>query len=205
MSGLFFDDRLQLSHESLQVLRGELGVRGAGALLELVERAVQLLSGDAEDDAAVHLHEAPVGVEGEALVVGLLGEPLDGAVVEAEVQDRVHHARHRELRPGADRDQERVVGVAEAAPHTLLEPVQVLSNLCVEPVRPTGAHVGAAGVGRDREAVGNRQPEHRGHLGQVGTLPTEKVLELHRGTRVLVVEVVHVAHEGLLELSLEPA
>ena len=200
VAGLGRHDAFQLFDKGLQVACDELGVRGTGALLERFQGPVQLLPRDAEDDATVHLHETAVGVEGEPLVAGLLGKAFDGAVVEAEVQDGVHHPRHGELRARADRDEQRVVRVTEAAAHAGLELCQVLADLCVEPVRPACAHVGAAGVGRDREAVRHRQAEHRGHLGQVGAFPTEQILELHGSTGVLVVEVVDIAHEGLLEI-----
>ena len=50
---------------------------------------------DAENDVGIHLDEAAIAVVGEAGIAGARGEPFDGAVVEAEVEDRVHHARHR--------------------------------------------------------------------------------------------------------------
>ena len=65
-------------------------------------------------DVAEHLHEAAVGVPGEALVAGRLREPLDRVVVQAEVEDGVHHARHRLAGAGAHRHEQRVLRVAEA-------------------------------------------------------------------------------------------
>ncbi len=41
--------------------------------------ALEVLALDVEHDAAVHGDEAAVGVEGEALVAGLLGEALDAS------------------------------------------------------------------------------------------------------------------------------
>ena len=70
-----------------------------------------------------------------------------------------------------------------------------LGHLGVEAVGPAAVEVGAAGVGGDGEARRHRQPEHRGHLGQVGALAAEEVLHLHRGAAVLVVEAVDVRHE----------
>jgi len=34
-------------------------------------------------------------------------------IVQAEVENRLHHPRHRDTRAGADRDEERVLGIAE--------------------------------------------------------------------------------------------
>ena len=66
---------------------------------------------------AEHLDQPAVGVPGEPLVAGLLGQALHRLVVEADVEDGLHHAGHRELRAGAHRDQQRVVGVAELLAH----------------------------------------------------------------------------------------
>ena len=62
-------------------------------------------------------------------------EPLDGIVVQAEVQDRVHHPRHRDRGARPDGDEQRVVGRAEALARLRLEPVDVLVDLGLEPVR----------------------------------------------------------------------
>ena len=76
----------------------------------------------AHDDVAVHLDEPAVAIPGEALVVGGLDQRQHGLVVQAEVQNRVHHAGHRVARAGADRDQQRHRGcVAEFGAHDFFD------------------------------------------------------------------------------------
>jgi hypothetical protein len=150
---------------------------------------------NAEDDAAVHRDEPPVRVVGEALVARRRGETLDALVVETEVEDRVHHPWHRELRPRAHADEQRIRRVAEAPAHLRLECADVLGELTVELARPPAGEVGAAGVGADREPGGHRQLEDARHLGEVGALATEEVLHLHRRAAVLVVKGVDVRHD----------
>ena len=123
LAGVALDDLLVRVDEVAQQLGGDLGVRRRpGELLGRLEERVELLTGQLEDDAAVHGDEAPVGVEGEALVAGLLGQALDGLVVEAQVEDRVHHAGHGELGARAHGHEQRVGGVADGLAHGLLEP-----------------------------------------------------------------------------------
>ena len=192
LAGGLLDDRLVLRAEVLQRGGRDLGVVGdAGGRLGLLERVLEPGAVDVQHDASVHRDEPPVGVVGEA-VVGACGEPLDAAVVETEVQDGVHHAGHRELGAGTDADEQRVAGVTEPAAHLLLQRGDLGGDLLVEAGRPTTVHVGAAGIGGDREAGRHRQLEHAGHLGQVGALATEQVLVLHRRPAVLVIERVHV-------------
>ena len=95
---------------------------GAGQLLGRLEERVELLAGQLQDDAGVHGDEAPVRVEGEALVAGLLGQALDRLVVQPEVEDGVHHPGHGELGARAHRHQQRVGGVADHLAHGLLQP-----------------------------------------------------------------------------------
>ena len=67
----------------------------------------------AHDHVAVHLDEAAVAIPGEAGIVAGLFQGDDGLVVEAEVEDGVHHARHGIARAGTDGDQEGLFDVAE--------------------------------------------------------------------------------------------
>ncbi len=146
---------------------------------------------DAVDDLAVHLDEPAVRVVREARVPGRGGESLDGGVVEPEVEDRVHHPGHRDRRPGADGDEERVARVAETLAGALLERRDVLRDLLVETLgrRAAGGHVGAAGVGRHGEAGGHRDAE-LGHLGETDAFPPQQL----PSASGLFVEVEDVAH-----------
>ena len=205
LAGVALHDLLVGVDQVAQQLDGDLGVRRRpGELLGRLEERVELLTGQLEDDAPVHGDEAPVGVEGEALVAGLLGQPLDRFVVEAQVEDRVHHAGHGELGARAHRDEQRVGGVADGLAHGLLEPGPGGGHLRVEALGPAARHVVAAGVGRDGEPRGHGELEYRRHLGQVGALAAQEVLELHRRTGVRVVEIEDVRHRASLPWTGEP-
>ena len=83
--------------------------------LDLVERRLEVLVIDAAHHVAVHVDQPAVGVVGEALVAGRVGDADHRFVVQAQVEDRVHHARHRAGRAATDRDQQRILRVAELA------------------------------------------------------------------------------------------
>jgi hypothetical protein len=128
--GALLDEGLEALDELLLVVGRQLGVLDVVVVLLVLEGldhglerlvVLALLLLHAEDDVAVHLDEAAVAVPGEALVLGRLGEGDDRLVVEAEVEDRVHHARHRVAGAGAHGDEEREAGgVAELVAHHLL-------------------------------------------------------------------------------------
>jgi hypothetical protein len=136
------------------------------------------LAVDAEDGLAEHLDQAAVGVPGEPVVAGLLGQALHRLVGEADVEDGVHHAGHGELGTGADRHEQGVVGLAELLAHALLQRVEVCTDLVTQCHRLLAAvEVDLAGLGGDGEARRDGKPKV-GHLGEVCTLTAEKVLEV---------------------------
>ncbi len=92
------------------------------------------MSGTPEGHLAEELDEAAVGVVAEARVAGVPDLALQGLAVEAEVEDGVHHARHGHGRAGADRDQQRVGGVAEALAGLGLQGLHVGVDLVHDPV-----------------------------------------------------------------------
>ena len=177
------EDLLEGGDEVLEVVGVELGVE-LHALLGLLggDGVLEELAGDAHDDVGEHLDETTVGVVGEARVVRLLGEALDGVVVEAEVEDGVHHAGHGERRAGADGDEQRVLGVAELLAHALLEVLAVLVDLVENALRPHVARAGVrdAGLAGDRESGRDREADV-GHLGKVGALAARDPLGLGNG------------------------
>ena len=82
-------------------------------------------------------------------------------------------------------------GSPNRLPDSLLERRDVLADLVVEPLRNVLAarHVGAAGIGRDREPGRHGNAERR-HLGEADALAAEQLA----AARGLLVEVVDVAH-----------
>jgi hypothetical protein len=146
-----------------------------------------------EDDVAVHLHEAPVGIVREARIAGLADQAFDGLVVQPEVQDGVHHPRHRRTGARPHRHQQRLGGITEAAAGDLLDACHGLAHLLAQNGR-IGAAVGIvvrAHLGRDGQARRDRQPE-LGHLGQVGALAAQQVLHVGAAVGPSAAEAVHV-------------
>ena len=136
-----------------------------------------------QDDVAVHLHEAAVAVPREARVVRLLRERFDRLIVEPEVEDSVHHPRHRVARARADGHQQRVLEVTEFLLRLLLDRGDAGLHLRLQRRRIAALVVVVVGadLGRDREARWNRQAD-AAHLGEVRALAAEQ--RLHRAVAV---------------------
>src|SRR5581483_8384612 len=133
----------EFSDELAEVVGGEIGVElDATRLLLRLENDLEgvfflALGLEAEDDVAVHGDEAAVGVVGEAGVARLAGETGGDLVVEAEVEDGVHHARHRDAGAGSHGHEEGALGVAEAAVEQALDEGDAFLYLLVEAARVT--------------------------------------------------------------------
>ena len=177
------EDVLEGLDKVLEVVCIELGVELDALLgLLLVDGLLEEVAVDAHDDVGEHLDETTVGIVGEALVAGLLDEALDRDVVETKVEDRVHHAGHREGGTGADGDEKRILGVTELLAHALLEVLASGVDLVEDAVLPGVAGVGIldAGLAGDREARRHGKA-NLGHLGEVGALAADDPLGLVDG------------------------
>ncbi len=183
LTGLLGEDPLEGCGQIAQVLSVEAGVLvGPFSLPRLPQLRLKARARDPPHNVAEHLHESAPRVGGEPLVARPGGQPRSRALVEAEVQHGVEHPRHRDPGAGADRDQQRVLGVAEPLADPLLEPRQRLIHLFGESGRLlAAAHVGDTGLGRDREPgrdpLGTQEPRH---LGDVGALAAEQLPHLPR-------------------------
>ena len=128
-----------------------------------------------EHDAGIHLDEAAIGIIGEALVAGELGEAFDGLRVEAEIEHRVHHARHRGARARAHGDEQRTLGIAEARAGELAHARERRFDrgLQIGRIGLAVLVVVGADFGGDGEARRHGKPEIA-HLGEVRALAAQE-------------------------------
>jgi hypothetical protein len=136
LAEFLFHQRLEFRDDPEPGIGIDLGVETeVVALLVILQDLLELMVVEPEHDIGVHLDEPPVTVIGKAAVAGLPGDRLDGAVVQTEVEDRVHHARHGDARARADRHQKRMIGIAEFAPGRRADRFHGRNHLLRERVR----------------------------------------------------------------------
>ena len=178
-AGVGLHDALELLDERLEVVDRQVGVGGAVAveLLARLERLVEPRAVHVHDDPAEHLDEPAIRVPAEPLVARERDQALQRLLVEAEVEDRVHHPGHRELGARADGDEQRVLRVAEALARPALDLAHRLEDVVPQArgQRLAGREVVVAGLGRDRESGRRRQARDR-HLREARALAAEQVL-----------------------------
>ena len=193
LAGLALDQVLVALRDAVPVLRRELGILGhAGVELCVLDDLLEPMMIDPQHHRAVHLDESTVGVPGEARVVRRLAEAFHGHVVQPQVENGIHHPGHRYPCAGADRDQQRLVLVAELQRLGLLQLIKRLVDLPAQVVRVFALVLVERGadLGGEREAWRDRQAD-AGHLGQVGALAAEQVAHVRAALVVAGAKAVH--------------
>ena len=186
-----FDGGFEFGNEFFQGRRGEFRVKlnAAGGLFrveDLFEGVDFSLVGrfHFEDDVAVHLDETAVAVPGETFVARFFGEDGDGLVVQTDVQNGIHHTRHRFAGARTAGDQKgKIFGIAELLAHRLFDGGQRGFDLIFEFRRILTAVVVEVGAdfGRDREPGRNGKTDLR-HFSEVRAFAAKEIT--HRSVAV---------------------
>ena len=177
-AGLGAHDGQILLVELLEMIGRQVGVeRDSGCLLLGFERVIELLAGDIEHDLPEELDESAVRVAREAFVARLRRQTLESLFVKPEVEHRVHHPGHRELRARPDRDEQRVRRIAKGPANRGFDPGERRLDLVPQSFgqRLASGVVLVAGFGSDREAGRHGEAGVR-HFGKSGSLSTEQIL-----------------------------
>ena len=123
-------DRLVTADQLFEVVGVQVGIELDPALfLEARQFVLERLVLDPHRRGAEHIDQAAIAVVREPRIAGLFRQSLNRGVGQAEVQDRVHHARHRQGRSRAHADQKRISRVAKLLADRFFHP-------CEAPTQP---------------------------------------------------------------------
>jgi hypothetical protein len=130
----------------------------------------------AQNNVTVHLDKAAVAVPRESFVLRGSDQRQNGFVVQTEVQNRVHHARHGVTSTGANSNKQRhAFGIAELAAHDLFHVLNAGFHLSLKFLR-VGLLVRivvGANFGRDGES-GRHWEIDAGHFREIRALAAEQ-------------------------------
>ena len=140
---------------------------------------LEVLLADLHNDVGEHLDETAVGVIDKPCESGIgiaLDHGIDNIIVQAQIQNGIHHAGHGGTGAGTDGDQQRVGEIAELLAVDLLHLIHVLHDLGHDLIIDFLAVLVVLGAGlrRNSKALGNRQSDS-GHFRQIRTLATQKL------------------------------
>ena len=131
----------------------------------------------AQHHVTVHLYETAVGVPCKAGVARLANQPFHHFIVQAEVKNRIHHARHGSACARTDGHQQRVFHIAEFGAHQCLHVRDGVFHFLFQQGNDFFLPhfiIFCANFCRDCEARRNRNSD-KVHLCQVGSLTPQKV------------------------------
>ena len=192
---LSLSDGLELRDQIFPVIRFKLGI-GVKALVLFrdFQRFFEQPMIKAEHNIGIHLDEAAIAVPGKALVPRSRRQPRDSLIVQTKVENRIHHAGHRDPRARTHGDEQRVACIAEAFANGRLDMGERLCDLLAHSVRKTHPElrrrvcaflqVAYAFLGRDRKSGRNRQA-NRGHFGKVRAFASSDRLVLLARIRMI--------------------
>jgi hypothetical protein len=163
------DNRLHLLHRQVDV------TLDATTVLVVVQNLFERLLGKIEHHTAVHLDEAAVGVPRKTGIAALRSQSFHRHIIEPQIEDGLHHARHRHRCSRPNRHQQRVLAVAQVLPGGGFQPLQRVLHLGLQPLGELAAFQVV-----DADVAGNCESRRDwyadgGHLGETGTLPAEDV------------------------------
>ena len=173
----FLTDFLIFLNQFFQVFGGQVGVRLVTfSFLHRFKSAFVFVQIGAENNVGEHLQETTVRVVGKSFGTGSFGQSLNRFVVQTEVQNGVHHARHGNAGAGTNREQQRVFGIGKFFAHDFFNAGNGGFNLVFQ-VGRIGFVVGivvGADFSRNCKSGRNGQTDDV-HFRQVGTLTAQEV------------------------------
>ena len=131
---------------------------------------------DTQNDVGIHLQETTVGVVSETFVAGSFRQTFDGFVVQAQVQNRVHHARHGNTGAGTHGKQQGIVRIGEFFADDGFTMFDAFLNLFfqIRGERFAVRIIIRANFGRNRKARGNGNSDSA-HFSQVRTFAAQQI------------------------------
>jgi len=179
LAGFAQDD----AEEALAGVPQVFGIQGdvslhAGGTLDGLEFRVEVFFLDPQGDLAEELNEAAVGVITETGIAGLLNQSTQGRLIESQIEDRIHHARHGHGGAGADRHEQRIGITAEFLARLQFQRLDIAQHLLHQFMRHDApVQIFKAGFGGDDKAGWNIQAD-LGHFAEVGPLAAQQAFVL---------------------------
>ena len=168
---------LKLVGKGLQIIGIQLDILGdAFFRLHLIDELFEILLADFHDNVREHLDESAIAVPCPARIAALFGENVDNIFVQAEVQDGIHHTRHRCACTGTDRNKKRILTVTELLAGDLFHLVDTAADLLHDLVIDAASVFIILGAcfRCDRETLRDRKSESC-HLGKACAFSAKQV------------------------------
>ena len=189
LARVLLDSGLEANDELLEVIHLELCIKLHALLLfHVLDNCLKGVDVGlvgrfhAQHNVTIHLHKAAVAIPREPWIARLLGQCLGHIVVDTQVQDSVHHTRHRHGCTRANRYQLGIAGVVKLVTCQALDVLDRFLHIILDHLDngiTSLIIIETAHLGSDSETRRNGHT-NQVHLGKVSTLATQQVS--HVGT-----------------------
>ena len=173
-----FDKALIFADQLDQVIGLQFGVEEVTAIfLGNLQCILERMMVQPQHHIGIHLDEAAIAIPRKTGIARGSCKTFHGHIVKAQVEDRIHHPRHRHPRTRTHRDEQWIGRIAKAFAGHAFDMRDALCNLIGQAIGK-GLAIGVicgADLGGDRKAWGHRQA-NRGHAVKVRALAAEEVL-----------------------------
>ena len=170
----------ELFCEFVEIVCAELDVLSDAAIFfHLVDEFFKVFLADFHNDVGEHLDETSVAVPSPSGIAGFLCEHVHDLLVETEIENGVHHARHRRSCARADGYEKRIFCIAEFLAGDCFEFLNIIHDFGFDGIVDVSAVfiVLSARFRRDGESLRNGKTDV-GHFCEVCTFATEKLTHL---------------------------
>ena len=89
MTSIIFNDRLKAGSDIVQLFFREVSILAFANTLDLIHHMLKALAIDAKHNFAKELHKAPIGIGGEARIIGQLRNTFIGLRIQAQIEDSI--------------------------------------------------------------------------------------------------------------------
>ena len=174
------EDTLELRNELLEIFSGKIGVGFDTAVaLHDVDSVLEQIAIKIHNDVGEHLDEAAVRVPRETGIFSLLDETVDRLIVKTKVQNRVHHARHGHRSAGTNRDEQRILCIADLLTDAVLKILTIFLDGIENTFWPSVIRVGVFHTRLTRNSkTGRHRKANVRHFCKVRTFATEDRLHV---------------------------
>ena len=176
LADLFFVFRFELVCQLFKIFGSEFDVVGYALLrLHLIDECFEIFLTDFHNDVGEHLNKSSVAVPSPSGVTGLLCKHFNNLLVQAEIEDGVHHTGHGRSCSRTNGNEKRIFEIAEFLSGDLFHLFDVFHDLRLN----LGIDlfsvliVLSAGFGRNSETLGNGKTDI-GHFCKVCAFAAQK-------------------------------
>ena len=199
-SQFLLHNALVIRNNALPILGRKIGIkRKSFPVLQRLENILEMMMINTKHHIRIHLDEPAIGIPSKPRITRIPRQCRNGHIVQPEIQNRIHHARHRSPRARPDRDKQRFLRITKLLSRQRAD----MRQRRIDSSRQIGRISLAMIIKIGANFSGNRKSGRHwqseiAHFSQIGPLATEQILHRSVAAGAAIPESVHpLSHQDL--------